>query len=294
MMRKITGFLVLFIVLSACEKDINFNLKDAEDVLVVDASIESGQPPVVILTTSLDFYSTIDPSLLLSSFVHNATVTISNGVRSHQLREYATPVGGGVNLYSYSIDSSNLATAFVGELNTKYTLSIKAAGKDYTASTTIPPLSKTLDSLWWKPAPFADDSNNVVVVIKATDPPGLGNYVRYFTRRNNGPFLPGENSVFDDQVIDNTTYELDVDPGINRNDPVDFDSNYFKRGDTVTLKLANIDKTTYTFWSTWEFAFQSIGNPFSQPNKVLGNISNGALGAFYGYASFYKTLIVPR
>lgn len=294
MMRKITGFLVLFIVLSACEKDINFNLKDAEDVLVVDASIESGQPPVVILTTSLDFYSTIDPSLLLSSFVHNATVTISNGVRTHQLKEYATPVGGGVNLYSYSIDSSNLATAFVGELNTKYTLSIKAAGKDYTASTTIPPLSKTLDSLWWKPAPFADDSNNVVVVIKATDPPGLGNYVRYFTRRNNGLFLPGENSVFDDQVIDNTTYELDVDPGINRNDPVDFDSNYFKRGDTVTLKLANIDKTTYTFWSTWEFAFQSIGNPFSQPNKVLGNISNGALGAFYGYASFYKTLIVPR
>ncbi|MEP7109441.1 MAG: DUF4249 family protein, partial [Ferruginibacter sp.] len=125
-------------------------------------------------------------------------------------------------------------------------------------------------------------------------PPGLGNYIRYFTRKNSEPFLPGENSVFDDQVIDNTTYQLQVDPGINRNNPVSFDSNYFKRGDTVTLKLCNIDKPTYTFWSTWEFAFQSIGNPFAQPNKVIGNISNGALGDFYGYAAFYKTLIIDK
>ncbi|MEO6722746.1 MAG: DUF4249 domain-containing protein [Ferruginibacter sp.] len=293
-MKKITGILGLLIILSSCEKDINFNLKNPEDVLVVDANIENGKPPVVILTRSLNFYNTIDPALLLNSFVRNADVTMSNGTRTHKLKEYATNVGGGITLYSYSIDSANLATAFVGELNTKYQLTINVSGKEYNAATTIPSLAKKVDSLWWKPAPFSDDSNNVVVMIKATDPPGLGNYVRYFTQKNNGPFLPGENSVFDDQVIDNTTYQLQVDPGINRNDPVDFDSNYFKRGDTVTLRLCNIDKSTYTFWSTWEFAFQSIGNPFAQPNKVIGNISNGALGAFYGYAAFYKTLVIPK
>jgi hypothetical protein len=262
--------------------------------LVVDANIESEKPPVVILTESLNFYHTIDPALLLNSFVHDAVVTISNGTRTHQLKEYASDLGNGIVLYSYSIDSANLSTAFLGELNTKYDLSINVAGKDYAATTTIPGLSKKVDSLWWKPAPFSDDTNNVVVMIKATDPPGLGNYVRYFTKRNNEPFLPGENSVFDDQVIDNTTYELQVDPGINRNNPVDFDSNYFRRGDTITLKLCNIDRPAYTFWSTWEFAFQSIGNPFAQPNKVLGNISNGALGAFYGYAAFYKQLVIPK
>ncbi len=293
-MNKIISALFLLTILCSCEKDINFNLKNSEDLLVVDAVIENGQPPVVVLTKSLDFYSTIDPAQLLNSFVRNADITITNGVRTHKLKEYATSFPGGVTLYSYSIDSSNLATAFVGEFNTKYTMNINAMGKAYTASTTIPILSKKVDSMWWKPAPFADDTNNVVVMIKATDPPGLGNYVRYFTKKNNETFLPGENSVFDDQVINNTTYELDVDPGINRNNPVDFDSNYFKRGDTVTLKLCNIDKTTYNFWSTWEFAFQSIGNPFAQPNKVLGNISNGALGAFYGYAAFYKTLVIPK
>ena len=100
--------------------------------------------------------------------------------------------------------------------------------------------------------------------------------------------------VFDDQIIDGTTYEVQISPGIDRNMKVVNDSNYFKRGDTLTIKLCNIDKATFTFWSSWEFAFQSIGNPFAQPNKVLGNINNGALGAFYGYAADYKSLIVPK
>lgn len=293
-MKKISGILLILVLLSSCEKNIDFNLKNANDLLVVDANIENGQPPLVVLTKSLSFYSTVDPALLLNSFVRNATVTMSNGVKTHQLKEYATALPGGNTIYTYSIDSANLATAFVGEFDKTYTLNISTGAENYSAITTIPVLAKKADSIWWEPAPFTDDTTRVIMMLKATDPPGLGNYVRYFTKKNNEPFFPGENSVFDDQVIDNTTYQLQVDPGINRNNPIPFDSNYFRRGDTVIFKLCNIDKATYTFWSTWEFAYQSIGNPFAQPNKVLGNISNGALGAFYGYAADYKTLIIPK
>ena len=293
MYKLITGAVVL-LLLSACEKNINFNLKNSEDLLVVDANIENSRPPVVVLTKSLSFYSTVNPALLLNSFVHNAQITMFNGTFTHKLKEYARTIGAGITVYSYSIDSTNLSTAFLGAFNTSYTLKITSEGKDYTATTTIPPLTKKADSMWWKKASFTKDTNDVVIMVRSTDPPGLGNYIRYFTKKNSGPFLPGENSVFDDQVIDNTTYQAQVDPGVDRNNRVSFDSNYFKRGDTVTIKLCNIDRATYTFWSTWEFAYQSIGNPFAQPNKVLGNISNGALGAFYGYAVFYKTLVIPK
>jgi hypothetical protein len=293
-MNKIIGTIFLFLFLTSCEKDINFDLKDAPSLLVVDANIENGNPPVVVLTKSLNFFSTIDPALLFNSFVRHAKVTVSNGVLTHQLKEYGTAIIGTDSVFYYSVDNTNPATAFVGEFNTSYTLTIDAEGKQYTASTTIPILAKKPDSVWWKPAPFNDDTSKVVMMVKTTDPPGLGNYIRYFTKKNSDVFLPGENSVFDDQIIDNTTYELKVDPGVNKNSPGPFDDNYFKRGDTVTLKICNIDKTTYTFWSTWEFAFQSVGNPFAQPNKVIGNISNGALGAFYGYAAAFKTLAIPK
>ena len=289
-MKNIFLLLTVIFFLS-CEKNIDFNLKNADDVLVVDAQIENGQPPTVVLNKSFDYFSNITPAILANSFVRNADVTLSNGIVTHKLKEYTLPLGGGYIAYYYSIDSANLATAFVGQFNKQYSLLIKADGKEYTAKTTIPLLTKYPDSLWFKPAPLNPDTNKRVFVTKTTDPPGLGNYIRYFTKKNRGSFLPGENSVFDDAVLDGTTYEIQIDPGIDRNNRISADSNFFRRGDTVTLKLCNIDKPTYTFWNTWEFAQQSIGNPFAQPNKVIGNISNGALGAFCGYAVWYKTLI---
>lgn len=293
-MKKFSFLVLSVLILSSCEKDINFNLSDSENILVVDANIENGQAPVVVLTKSFDFFSEIKPALLESSFVHAAEVTISNGTLTHQLKEYTVPLADGYSYSYYSIDPANASTAFLGELKKSYSLTIKADGKENTSTTTIPDIVKKPDSLWWKPAPFTDDTNKVILMVRSMDPPGLGNYVRYFTKKNDGIFLPGDNSVFDDQVIDGAAVEFQVVPGIDRNNPPKADSNYFRRGDTVTLKFCDIDKASYTFWSTWEFAQSSIGNPFSQPNKVLGNISNGALGAFYGYAAVFKTIVIPK
>jgi len=292
-MKNIVWMVAFWMVLTGCEKDINFTLNNRENLLVVDAGIENGQAPYVILTRSLAYFSNINPEIIANTFVRNAVVTLSNGTQTQRLKEYEIPILPGISLFTYSMDTTD-PTAFFGELNRRYDLRIETDGKVYTATTTIPPIVKKPDSLWWKPAPFQQDTTRIVLMIRSSDPPGLGNYVRYFTRKNSGQFLPGENSVFDDQVIDGTSYEVQVQPGIDRNNRVLWKDNFFNRGDTVTVKLCNIDRATYQFWNTWEFAYQSIGNPFAQPNKVLGNISNGALGAFYGYGAYYKTLVVPR
>jgi hypothetical protein len=290
---KLTVALFLITCLSACEKNIDFKLKVVPDILVVDGSIESNQPPVVVLSKSFDYFSKISPELLDTLFVHNADVYISNGIQTEKLREYSIDRGG-FQTYFYSTDTSNVLTSFKGQFNTSYNLQVNVAGKQYASVTTIPALTKKIDSLWWKPAPFSTDSSEVVVMVRATDPPGLGNYVRYYTRINNNVFLPGLQSVFNDELIDGTTYDLKLDPGIDRNNPIAFEKNFFHRGDTVTLKLSNIDRATFQFWITMEFAYQSIGNPFASPNKVTGNISNGALGAFCGYAAGFKTLVIPK
>ena len=286
-------FFVLFAaLLLSCEKNINFDLKESPNVLVVDAQIENDKAPTVILTKSFSYFSKIDPQLLAQSFVHDAAVYVSNGVLTHKLKEYSYPLVPGYMAYVYSIDSASLATAFSGAFNTVYTLKIISEGKEYNAAVKIPSLATFPDSVYFKQAPFIPDTNKRSMFVKAHDPVGLGNYVRYFTKRNSNPFWPGQASVYSDEVIDGTTYDVSFPQGIDRNDPPKADSNFYNRGDTVTLKFCNIDKSTYTFWSTWEFAYQSIGNPFSQPNKVVGNISNGALGVFCGYAAWYRTQVV--
>jgi len=290
-MKKI-GVFFLLLVFSGCEKDIHFDLDQAPPVMVVDASIENNKPPQVILTRSFSFFDQINPQILESSFIHDAEVYVSNGTFTHKLKEYAIPIIPGYTAYLYSIDSSQLATAFLGELNHNYSLRIVADGKEYLSQTTIPGLNEVPDSVYFKRAPFMEDTTLRVMYVRAHDPEGLGNYVRYFTKRNSGPFLPGQNSVFSDEVIDGTTWDVLFPQGINRNDPPKADSNFYHKGDTVTLKFCNIDKATYTFWNTWEFAFQSIGNPFAQPNTVVGNISNNALGVFCGYAAWFGTQVV--
>lgn len=286
--------LVTVLGLVACEKNVDFDIDEAKPKLVVEAYIENGMPPVVFLSNSLSFYEKVDPATVASSYIRNAFVYVSNGTKTHRLKPYILSIGGNY-LYYYSVDSSSPSTLFMGEIKKQYSLRIVTEdGTEYTSQTTIPDTTKRIDSLFWKPAPPGNPAWKAVLMLKVTDRPGYGDYTRYFTTRNDELFYPGLNSVYDDQVIDGSTYEVQVERGLDRNISHPAGSIYFDRGDTVTLKLCGIDKATYDFWRTIEFNFASIGNPFSTPTKVISNISNGALGYFGGYAAQYRTIIIPR
>ena len=293
-MKILRPFLYVLIVSGSisCEKAIDFDLEDQEPKLVVEATIENETWPIVFLSNSLNYFSTLDPYYIQQSFVHNAVIYVSNGTKTHVLKEYEVPLQGGYSLFYYTVDSSNLATAFKGELNKQYTMEIEVNSKEYTATTTIPAITKRIDSMWARTIPGFYDPNKRALMVKATDPAGYGDYIRYFTSSNSEPFFPGLISVFDDKIIDGTTYSVEIERGVDRNLPHEEGYSFFNKTDTVTLKLCNIDKATYDFWRTMEFAYSSVGNPFSSPTKVLSNISGGALGYFGGYAAQFKTIII--
>src|SRR4030095_3187731 len=293
-MRYISLLIITTFILASCEKGVTFDLDESSPKIVVEATIETNRPPFVILSKSQNFFAQITPDILEKSFVRNAEVYVSNGTVTHKLKEYSAPLSNGYTFYFYSIDSSNLSTAFLGQMNTPYSLRIVAEGKEYTASTKIPAITRRLDSLFWKQAPGSNDSNKVALMVRATDQAGYGDYIRYYTKRNSEPFFPALNSVYDDQIIDGTSYEIEVERGVDRNQDLHDDYSLFDKGDTVTLKLCQIDKGTYDFWRTMEFSYGSIGNPFATPTKVLSNVSNGALGYFGGYAPQFRTIIIPH
>ena len=283
------------LVLVACEKTINIQPDVQAPKLVVEAQIESGQAPVVVLSNSLNYFSTIDAATLNNAYVHAAKVTITDGTKTYSLNEVTVPLTGGYFFYYYTTNQSGPATGLFGDFGKKYDLKIETGGQTYNASTTIPFLAKKIDSIWWKKAPSNQDTSKVVLMVKVTDPPGYGNYIRYFTKVNRGDFYPGLNSVFDDQIIDGKTYDVQMDQGVTKNEKLKFDDyGYFHHGDTVIVKFCNIDKASFDFWRTWEFTYQSVGNPFSSPGKVMSNIGNGGLGSFCGYAVQYKALIIPK
>ena len=295
MIIRISLAIIVLVALASCEKAISFAPRNAEPVVVIEATIENDQAPIVVLSRSFHYFSQISPDSLAASFIRNAEVYMSNGSKTHRLKEYAFPANNGYTVYYYSIDSANMATAFEGEFNKSYSLQVKVGGKEYTATTTIPALTKKFDSLWWQPAPRDPDSTKVIIMGRTTDPPGFGNYIRYYTQSNAELFYPGLNSVFDDQIVDGKTYDIQIEHGVDRNQSIDLEEYaFFYRGDVVTVKLCNIDKATFDFWRTMEYNYSSIGNPFSSPVKVLSNIKGGGLVYFGGYAAQYTTLVIPQ
>jgi hypothetical protein len=296
-MKKI-GLYFLLIALCSCERTIDLKVNNQPAKLVVDASIESNNAPLVVLSNSLNYFSTISPQELSSSFVHNAIVTVGDGSKTVQLVEDSYTDSTGYTFYFYTVDYTNPFEILTGKFNTTYNLKIQLADSSaYTSTTTIPPLRKTCDSLWWAPAPNNPDTTRCVLFGLFNDPPGFGDYVRYFTGVNGQPFYPGYTSAFDDQVTDGTIYTFQIPQGYNKNDTLKVnndDFGFFHHGDSIVFKFCDIDNPTYDFWRTWEYAYQSNGNPFSSPVKVTGNISNNALGAFCGYASQYLPIVIPK
>src|SRR5688572_29591852 len=128
---------LVIVTLLSCERTIDFDLDDVTPKVVVEATIENDTPPIVFLTKSVAYFSTINLDSLTSSFIHDAEIYVSNGTLTHKLKEYAVPIGPGTTYfyYYYSIDSSNIGTAFTGELDHTYTLRIVTAGEEYTAPT---------------------------------------------------------------------------------------------------------------------------------------------------------------
>lgn len=290
-MRKIAVYIVaLFVMLvsfAGCEKEVHINLKSSPPKMVVQGAIENGQPPYVILNTTLGFFSNIDLSTVQNSFIHDAVIKVSDGIKTITLKEYTIDTGSSNKFYIYTVDTSSLANVIIGELGKFYSLTIDYNGTTYSSVTKVP-LPKGLDSLWFAEPTLTRSStpdSALELFGNYVDPDTPGNYVKYFTSRNGEPFYPG--SVFTDEIVNGKPVSnLDLFAG-RPNDNADFSDSviYFFPGDSVILKWSEIDKGVYDFWNTYEFSLRSGGNPFSSPISIKSNISNGALGCWAGYGS---------
>lgn len=282
------------IALTGCEKEVHINLQSSPPKLVVQGVIENGLPPYVILNTTFGFFSTVDLGTVQNSFVHDAVIKVSDGVKTVTLKEYPLDTANGNKFYVYSIDTNNLASGIIGELGKFYTLTIDYNGQTFTSVTKIP-YPKGLDTLWFGDPTLMRSStpaNARELFGNYVDPDTPGNYVKYFTRRNQEGFNPA--GVFTDELVNgkpiNAVDLLAGTPNDNSADDRSDSMYYFYPGDSVVLKWSEIDKGVYNFWNTYEFAIRSGGNPFSSPINVKSNITNGALGAWAGYGSIYYYL----
>ncbi len=286
----------LIVLLISCEKEVHINLASSPPQVVVNGAIETNLPPYVILTSTISFFSNVDLTTLQNSFLHGATVTVSDGTKTITLKEYMLDTGASAKFYIYSVDTSDPSNLMLGVVGKTYMLSVSYNGTTYTSNTAIPN-PKGVDTLWFGKPVFQNSktpANAEQLFANYTDPDTPGNYVRYFTKRNSQPFYPV--GIFSDEVVNGKVVtDIGLFAGYEDTNNANGDSlRYFYPGDTAMLKWCEIDKGVYTFWNTYYYAASAAGNPFASPINVTSNLTNGALGLWVGYGSLYYTIIAPH
>lgn len=167
--------------------------------------------------------------------------------------------------------------AFPGVPGRTYTLQVRAEGRYFTASSTMPNLVPfgDLKTIY---LPFGG-SNTLVMTPIFTDPAGLGNNYQ-FIQTNNGRRLPFI-FVMDDRNNDGSQISsLLLAPDLETN-----------VGDTVSIEMRNIDRATYKYFVALD-ASNGNGPNASVPANPDNNFQGTCLGYFAAYTVQRRSLVV--
>lgn len=271
-------FLSLFFV--ACSD--SFDLQhDETSHLVVEGWIEDGGFPVVMLTRSLPVstdYRNVDE---LSDYILRwAKVTVSDGTDSVVL------TGKYDNGYfpPYIYTTSRMR----GEAGKRYSLRVEYKDDYAVASTTIPSVP---DNCRFSIERCAD--SDTLFQLKATfrDHPTEKDYYQFFTRvgTKTKQYQASYLGTLDDAVLNEWT-EIPVYRG-HQLKWYDY-SPYFNLKDTISVKFAHIDETSFRVWDSYTKTLSLSGNMFLSTSADMETNILGGSGYWCGYGAITHYLVV--
>jgi hypothetical protein len=314
MSRKIIITALVALAFISCEKEVVVDLPITEAKLVVEGTIEKGQPPIVLLTRTQSYFAPTDLNSIASIFVTGAEITVNDGTSTvtlqeigfdgltqEQLAQAAELTGIDITLLESISVYSLLDGSMIGESGRTYTLNIQGDGKSCSAVTKIPNVVPW-DSTWWRLAEVnADDDSSGYIWGRLSDPDTMGNGYRHYARRiysrdpnfvEDSRFISPLGSTFIDKYINGLTFDLFAIRGRspytdNSNDET---AGYFLRGDSVIIKFVSMGLKEADFYMTYDNNVASQGDIFSTPANARSNI-NGGLGIWAGWAPYIDTLV---
>jgi hypothetical protein len=305
-MRKLI-YLPLFILgLVSCTKEVQIDIPGYEEKLVVDGNIETGAPPIVLLSTTNNIYSPTNLQAYLEGFISGATVTVSDGTNTVVLDEICTdnlPAGTEeIAAQLFGIPADQLASLHLcaytsfntdiwGQVGKTYTLTIQHEGKTYTSSTQILQPTPLVNTFWKPDGNFTDRGFSWATL---ADPANQYDAYRWEVKYLNDAFFTKTFSPFtDDEFFNGLTFEFSYENPMTCNgeyQPEEYRC-YYKKNDTIVIKISKCDRNTYEFMERKYTQIFSAGNPFASPTNIPSNISGGAFGLWAGYSPWYDTLI---
>ena len=306
-------FFLLFVLLSACTKEVNIPIPGFEEQLVVEGRIETDGFPLIVLSKSANIYESTDLESYINSFIEDAIVQLSDGENSVLLEATLIselPVQSIFRMAEiFDLEPEEVVllpikvfttsdVLFQGKVGHRYDLQITYNGEEIEASTFI--LSPVaLDSVYWLPT--EENTEYGTSWARLSDPLGVFNAYRWEVKRvnlKNGQekdlvFKSPRNGFFSDDFIDGQSIQFDYPNPMKRKDSTHLREfkRYYRLYDTVVVKFSTMDDAVFEYFRTKRAQIVSSNDPFATPINVRSNLTGPALGIWAGFSPSYDTLI---
>jgi hypothetical protein len=300
-------------ILSSCTKEVKIDIPGYEEKVVIDGRIETGMPPIVLISKTQDIYSPTTLDAFLNSFQSGAVVTVSDGTTTVVLDEICSdnlpPGTEAMAAALFGIPEAELAnyhlcayssfnTAIFGQVGKTYSLKVVLNGETFTSVTQI--VNPTpLNSVFWVQDPDANPGYGYSWA-NLSDPVGQYDAYLWEVKRINlvngatkdPNFKTTFSPVINDEFFNGQTFNFYYENPFTWDDDTiaSKDKGYYKQGDSVVIKFSKMDADVYEFLEKKYMQLQTAGNPFASPTTIPTNIQGGALGLWAGYSPSFDTL----
>jgi hypothetical protein len=261
--------LFLFSGLVSCTEEIDLQLNAANPKIIIEGAITDQRVPYEVkISKSINFNAKNEYPPVRGAFV----MIVDNAGNRDTLRE--------ANPGIYRTTSTRLR----GTVTRRYTLTVRAEGQEFTASSILS-RAVGLDSLTIQKDELATQFENSAtttfyqVLPIFTDPRDEPNY--YFF------------NVFTKSETEKGFYNLMNDTnkdGLENFEPIYFSSTKSKSKDSLTVEMWCIDKSVHTYFNSLN---QIQNNQSGTPTNPVTNIQGGALGYFSAHSVRTKRILIP-
>ena len=271
-------------------------LPDYERKIVIEGSIECGEPAMVIVSRSVPYFSTIDIETLMNDvFIRDAEVIVTSSTgETENLTFWYNPES--------PINFAYTGHTLLGEPGKSYKLTVRYEGKEYTSTTSMSePLR--LDSAWLA---FKDATDTMPTSrIQLTDRVNSHDYYMFRIKVHGKKlhdrlWVTSMPVAFDDATFNGLTVNYEIlrsNPSsifmaeMTDEEKEEFYRVTYRHGDTVYIKTSLIDYNAFLYWSSMSYELALGQNPFMSPAPIPCNISGeNVIGNWTAFASTVDTL----